>query len=65
MKTYFCWLSHTCWVCRGGSNPAYVHVAQKVTWHSPCDTVPVAIEAANRSEALKLFRKTPRYQLMK
>lgn len=53
---WYCWQSHTCYVCTGGgqAQPA-LHATRKpkATMTSPCDTVVIEVEAAGRYEALR------------
>lgn len=55
---YICWLSHTCYVCKGGdtSSPGTLHIScREYRPTSPCDTIPVVIEAKDRHQARRLF----------
>lgn len=61
MKKYYCWLSHTCYVCSGGgkTKPG-IHVREKEKYEmvSSCDSTPVVISADSRKQALVLFKQT-------
>lgn len=54
---YTCWVSHTCFVCSSVDGPRY-H-ARLAGWEitSPCDTIPIEVEAPNRREAIKFIKK--------
>jgi len=53
---WYCWKSHTCYVCTGGGQvPPALHAARRppTTMTSPCDTVVIEVEASCRYEALR------------
>ena len=54
---YTCWLSSTCFICRQDGGPR-VH-ARLGGWEptSPCDTTGTRVEARDRTEAIRLYKK--------
>jgi len=55
---YTIWLSHTCWVCTGGGSVEPTVHASSGGYRptSPCDTLPVTIDARDRGDAVRQAR---------
>ncbi len=58
VKKYDCWTSDTCYVCSGGTGiPRYHASSLGYRPTSPCDTLVTVIEAPNRVQALKKYKR--------